>query len=727
MPDRLLLRLLNGPRAGESFEVPASGLLVGRQAGNDLQLDDPSLSGRHAFLRADGGQVAIEDLGSTNGTRIDGEKVERGMAAVGAVLGLGKLKFAVQEAAVDDESAPGEDGGSADGLAIEGLEEEEIVLGDEPEPEAPAMPAKSLPAAALPARSMPAEPVRPPSDTTAPGRRAPGVVEPNRPAVLDAPEEPELELDLEAAMARGGRSRLLPILALLTLLGAAGWYFLGSADSGQRPGAPVAPVEPQAGNRLSAEGFSFEDPAFDAADWEHEESVPRRFDRDRSFAAGGQFGVGFVPEAGEWARLASAWVDVRAGEVFRAQAHSQAADGCVAKLGLEFAGQDSAGFELFSGSASATGGRLTVASTVPTGYERVRAVLVAGAAGGAGQVSEGCGFDDVFLGPGEASDLVLERENESILERSASDPAMLAFDRLGQRLATLRAVRGPLPLAETSEPFELMPGELVDEALGVRLVASEGPVVLVAELLPALFGEQVRSIGCLTESGFRERSGEFSVEGVLRLRLGSGLEQLALSLTEPARVSAVASGEGLSVRIELGGAREFEVQLGFTLDRGEATSLAAKARRAERDGELGASLSHWQALPTRYPFEANLVLEAEASVARLSELGLAELALVRQDLERARFFQSSELFDACEAYAREAGERFSSPGAQTNAVEHATDALIEDIRGARDALPMRGAGVSDLPAEAVRDFLRDTGRGAVAEGLDAVRIQGGGR
>ena len=53
-------------------------VVVGRGTEADLRINDPGVSRRHAELRLEGDGVVVEDLGSTNGTLVDGERVERG-------------------------------------------------------------------------------------------------------------------------------------------------------------------------------------------------------------------------------------------------------------------------------------------------------------------------------------------------------------------------------------------------------------------------------------------------------------------------------------------------------------------------------------------------------------------------------------------------------------------------------------------------------------------------
>ena len=71
----LALRVVAGAGAGRSFPLFRGRLVVGRDPECDIVLTDPDASRRHAELRVGAGEVTIRDLGSTNGTSIDGEPV----------------------------------------------------------------------------------------------------------------------------------------------------------------------------------------------------------------------------------------------------------------------------------------------------------------------------------------------------------------------------------------------------------------------------------------------------------------------------------------------------------------------------------------------------------------------------------------------------------------------------------------------------------------------------
>jgi hypothetical protein len=63
--------------AGAGSEHPLDGeLILGREQGSaDLVIDDPGVSRRHARVLPEGGAVIVEDLGSSNGTYVNGERI----------------------------------------------------------------------------------------------------------------------------------------------------------------------------------------------------------------------------------------------------------------------------------------------------------------------------------------------------------------------------------------------------------------------------------------------------------------------------------------------------------------------------------------------------------------------------------------------------------------------------------------------------------------------------
>jgi len=70
-----LLYILSGPSAGDTYEVKDGTTLVGRGPDNDLQIIEQSISRKHARLILSGERLLIEDMGSQNGTQLNGHPV----------------------------------------------------------------------------------------------------------------------------------------------------------------------------------------------------------------------------------------------------------------------------------------------------------------------------------------------------------------------------------------------------------------------------------------------------------------------------------------------------------------------------------------------------------------------------------------------------------------------------------------------------------------------------
>jgi len=70
------LVIASGPDSGHSYSLSGPALRIGRAPDNDLILRDPATSGHHARVERRGSQFFIVDLGSTNGTLVNGEVVQ---------------------------------------------------------------------------------------------------------------------------------------------------------------------------------------------------------------------------------------------------------------------------------------------------------------------------------------------------------------------------------------------------------------------------------------------------------------------------------------------------------------------------------------------------------------------------------------------------------------------------------------------------------------------------
>lgn len=95
---RAALVVVGGPDLGLEREVDRVPFTLGRQDA-DLTIADPSVSRHHATLTLEGGRFVLRDQKSTNGTFVDGDRVEEAILAHGTKFRLGDstLQFVLEK------------------------------------------------------------------------------------------------------------------------------------------------------------------------------------------------------------------------------------------------------------------------------------------------------------------------------------------------------------------------------------------------------------------------------------------------------------------------------------------------------------------------------------------------------------------------------------------------------------------------------------------------------
>ena len=124
------MAILDGAEGGRRVEV-AGQLIVGRGGDAGLVIEDPEISRAHAVLASTGEGLEIEDLGSLNGTWVNGERITGAMhLAPGDVIKVGTTRVEVLSVS-EDQVVP--DAKFGDDLDADSLDLVELVMALEEE------------------------------------------------------------------------------------------------------------------------------------------------------------------------------------------------------------------------------------------------------------------------------------------------------------------------------------------------------------------------------------------------------------------------------------------------------------------------------------------------------------------------------------------------------------------------------------------------------------------
>jgi hypothetical protein len=661
MTRRHALRFENGERRGElqALEGP-SPITVGRRSENALVLRDASVSGQHAELAVDEEGVLVRDKGSTNGTRVRGERVAEARLSHGDLVQFGNVRATYLDLEREAAAVPPVPAGTRGG---EG----------------------------------------PPPGAAEPAARAPSAGD-----GVHAVSASSLE------RARRVSPAGLVLLLALVLAGGGAWLWLRA--QGEAVGAASAPPVVPVADDLLAESYSFEaeGPAGEGPGdlWTPAEGAPAAFALDPSARRTGTKGLSADLAPGEWAEHASQAVPVPRGATLSLGAWARASQARVsAGVRFEDSTNQARGFAVWSApSASEDFEPLDLRVSVPGGYDRARALVLArageppAAAEGGGRVE----VDDVSLvalprPPGEPAAARVGEYELSALGDPCTVVSLFKIDRVLLSGLVVEADGERIGLAR----------EAAED--GVALFPAEaGLLSFFAE--PELSLGGVRTLAGVEEGGAKSHQIDFERGGVRSILLGEGRDLVRIGFAAPVLVRARPSGEGFLFAVPLAAGAEVAIQLAFQEERGAAQEAAGLARAAEQRGELGAALSHWGRVADELPYDEALVREAGEARGRLVAEGLAALRELERRVERARFFRLAEDYRACRDGARALDRRYagSEIAASARALEGAIDgelaALVVDLerrereRLAAIARGLEQSGQSGLAAR-VEEYL----------------------
>jgi S1-C subfamily serine protease len=229
------LTITSGADAGKTVQVQGNEFTIGREAGADLVLADGKASRRHAALRVlPDGRATLYDLGSSNGTFVNGQRVQSVLLSGGEQIQIG-----------DTVLVPG--GGAAAGA---GAGQAAGALGaTSPGQAVPGVAATSAPPqqATPPPQPQPPAPQAPPTQPLTPGAppQPAGGFTPPSPTPIARPSRTQSAIQRIMLQRAVNRATIIGVIAIILVIVVGGLAALGVFSGGGSSGEDASAVIPK--------------------------------------------------------------------------------------------------------------------------------------------------------------------------------------------------------------------------------------------------------------------------------------------------------------------------------------------------------------------------------------------------------------------------------------------------------------------------------------------------
>jgi hypothetical protein len=107
VPTMAWLAVTVGPSRGRSHQLREGDNKIGRASGNDLAIEDRSISRHHAMVRVQDGRIVLVDLGSAAGTRVGDRTVSGRSIEPGGVITVGRTRLNLVSVEARDDMPAG--------------------------------------------------------------------------------------------------------------------------------------------------------------------------------------------------------------------------------------------------------------------------------------------------------------------------------------------------------------------------------------------------------------------------------------------------------------------------------------------------------------------------------------------------------------------------------------------------------------------------------------------
>lgn len=559
------IRFESGEHEGVCLPLGNQRVTLGRQPKNDLAFEDINVSGVHLEIVREGQQHVLRDLGSTNGTLLDGRKVSEVMLSSGDRVRIGGSEFIYQD----------------------------LRKG---EPDSAASPSA-------------------------------GKVDANR------------------ALSEGqGKRKLGSIVALVVLLIAIGggvWYALDSSG-GSKPTSGREVAAMPAGSML-VEDWSFEDAGVAGSLWNNEGTAA--FRPRRGSASSGSHAMAASVE-GDQVALARRESITPGARALRITGAWEVDAGCLAGLSvlLRAEAKDREAAQSLALRVAQSGGTEGEYRTfeevvhLPSWCQSVELLLSARGSGNVAVDDLAARTDSTEASRVALGDMALLSRGSSFVMRHLSAPLIELFSASGRMTG------------EDGERLDLPPGAFAmecrqDNADLTYTLGQGGPAPeeLVAYVYPDVASE---GITLLREGSSERHLASFDVEGVRAVLLGAAAERTELRFDPPVHLASAPRSPGLELRVIAPTSMQVSIRTSFEAERTEANQLLLAAQQDLRADRWGAALKKLQEVLTRLPYQQD-------TLDRVSGLTVEIRRKTEEEVEKLESERSAAVFlDSLERYRK---------------------------------------------------------------------------
>jgi S1-C subfamily serine protease len=228
------LRITSGADAGKTVQVQGNEFTIGREAGADLVLADGKASRRHAALRVlPDGRATLYDLGSSNGTFVNGQRVQSVLLNGGEQIQIG-----------DTVLVPG---GAAGAGAPAGAGQAGALGATSPGQAVPAAAAAPL-QATPPPQAQPPAPQAPPTQPLTPGAppaQQPAAFQAPSPTPIQRPSRTQSAIQRVMLQRAVNRATIIGIIAIVLVIAVGALAALGVFSGSDKGGPDASAVIPK--------------------------------------------------------------------------------------------------------------------------------------------------------------------------------------------------------------------------------------------------------------------------------------------------------------------------------------------------------------------------------------------------------------------------------------------------------------------------------------------------